>query len=262
MGISLVFAPTASWATTAPVCWHSPASRCIRFPAASRAPRNVLPSKAITRRPLIVLVRNHIHAPISSFQLVAPGVAGSGGSSTPTAPQRRHRAGPVPPAQRRRPIRRSRRTIALRPAWRPAPPRAPWSGDAARPAAYADRAPVAASATGPPGRQERRPTRRPVGRSRRQRSGWAMMTRRARQRFPECDWCEDCDHHRCCRARPATTPVPRVTPAKLQVATSHHDFAEALGPRRRGHTHSGHAVTAGDSTVEAQGPEPPLQREQ
>ncbi|MGZ5366050.1 MAG: polysaccharide deacetylase family protein, partial [Mycobacterium sp.] len=57
------------------------------------------------------------------------------------------------------------------------------------------------------------------------------MTRRARQRFPECDWCEDCDHHRCCRARPATTPVPRVTPAKLQVATSHHDFAEALGVR-------------------------------
>ena len=64
MGISLVFAPTASCASTAPVCWHSPASRCIRFPAASRAPRNVLPSKAITRRPPIVLVRNHIHAPI------------------------------------------------------------------------------------------------------------------------------------------------------------------------------------------------------
>ena len=68
-GISLVLAPTASWATTVPVCWHNPASRCTRLPAASRAPRSVLPSKAITRRPLIVLVRNHIHAPISSSSL-------------------------------------------------------------------------------------------------------------------------------------------------------------------------------------------------
>jgi hypothetical protein len=65
MGISLVLAPMASWASTVPVAWHNPLSRCTRFPAASRAPRSVLPSKAITRRPAIMVVRSHIHAPIS-----------------------------------------------------------------------------------------------------------------------------------------------------------------------------------------------------
>ena len=34
------------------------------------------------------------------------------------------------------------------------------------------------------------------------------------------------------------------------------DEREGKGPRRRGHTHSGHAVAAGDSTVEAKVPNP------
>jgi len=37
--ISLVFAPTVICPSTVPVCWHSAASRCVKCPAASRAPR-------------------------------------------------------------------------------------------------------------------------------------------------------------------------------------------------------------------------------
>lgn len=55
-------------------------------PAAPRAPRNALPSKAITRRPSMALVRHHIHAPSES---------GARGCRTPSAvaPSRRTRCG-------------------------------------------------------------------------------------------------------------------------------------------------------------------------
>src|SRR5262249_38726038 len=61
----LVLPGTEICATIAPLPWHTPDSRWRSAPAASRAPRNVLPSNGTTRRPPIVLVRSHIHAVIA-----------------------------------------------------------------------------------------------------------------------------------------------------------------------------------------------------
>ena len=63
-GISLLFASTATCPSTAPAAWSNAAIRCGAFPSGRvRAPRTVLPSRAITRRPPAMRVRVHIHRP-------------------------------------------------------------------------------------------------------------------------------------------------------------------------------------------------------
>ena len=94
-------------------------------------------------------------------------------------------------------------------------------------AACAGRALAPTSPTGPPGRREPLPTRPQAGRSRRQRSGWAMMTQRARQRFLDVTGVRTVIILRC-RARPNNHSSPACHTAKPQVTRSHHNFAEAL----------------------------------
>lgn len=64
-----------------------PGQQMHQAPVASRAPRTVLPSQAITRRPPIVLVRNHIHAPATASNVSAGSLVSSqaGEWSPPTA---------------------------------------------------------------------------------------------------------------------------------------------------------------------------------
>ena len=52
---------TRSWVSTAPVAWSKAARRCGAGSSPVRAPRMVLPSTAITVRPLMVPVRVHNH---------------------------------------------------------------------------------------------------------------------------------------------------------------------------------------------------------
>ena len=61
-GISLDLPATRSWVSTAPVAWSKAARRCGAGSSPVRAPRMVLPSTAITVRPLMVPVRVHNHA--------------------------------------------------------------------------------------------------------------------------------------------------------------------------------------------------------
>src|SRR5664279_3311389 len=59
-GISLLLEATASWPRTAPADWSNAATRC-GAPAVVRAPRMVLPSTAMTRRPARCPTRVAIH---------------------------------------------------------------------------------------------------------------------------------------------------------------------------------------------------------
>src|SRR5664279_4646300 len=69
-GISLLLADTASWPTTAPAAWSNAATRC-GAPAGVRAPRMVLPSKAMTRRPARCPTRVAIHPAIRASRSLA-----------------------------------------------------------------------------------------------------------------------------------------------------------------------------------------------
>jgi hypothetical protein len=65
-GISLLFAAMATCPSTVPVAWSRAASKCgASCPVCLRflAPRTVLPSRAITRRPCTTSLRVHSHAP-------------------------------------------------------------------------------------------------------------------------------------------------------------------------------------------------------
>lgn len=66
VGISLVFSSTAACPITTPRRWSNAATRCGVTAPARRAPRTVLPSRAITRRPATTVVVVHIQTPITA----------------------------------------------------------------------------------------------------------------------------------------------------------------------------------------------------
>ncbi len=70
-GISLLLAATASCPSTVPLAWSNAATRCGAPGSRRRAPRMVLPSIAITRRPPCTVVRVHSQAPITAARASA-----------------------------------------------------------------------------------------------------------------------------------------------------------------------------------------------
>ena len=101
VGISLVLPATRSWVSTAPVAWSKAARRCGAGSSPARAPRMVLPSTAITLRPLMVPVRVHNHdakrasRPAGSRSWSTRRMVDSDGRACPSSSPRERRSAPV-----------------------------------------------------------------------------------------------------------------------------------------------------------------------
>jgi len=175
-------ASTESWATTVPVRWHKPASRWVKLPVASRAPRRLLPSKAITRRPPITLVW--------CAATSTPRSTDRADARMPDPRRIRHALPGVLAIALTATLAGARSFVAI----------AEWAADAtpqvaaglgvtaAVPSESTIRRCLGLLAAGSPpanlaARLECQPTRPAAGRSRRRSTGWAMMAQRA-QRTP------------------------------------------------------------------------------
>jgi len=70
-GISLLLAAVATWPSTVPAVWSNAATRCGAAVVGVRAPRTVLPSRAMTRRPPTTWVRVQQNAPMTVSRMSA-----------------------------------------------------------------------------------------------------------------------------------------------------------------------------------------------